>query len=65
MAGVRSTAKALLRAQHLRQGLKKLSRERVGQETRKLLCGKRAGEVALLMNEAGINQDIVWIHDGP
>jgi poly(A) polymerase len=43
---------------HLRQGLKKLSRERVGQETRKLLCGKRAGEVALLMNEAGINQTL-------
>ncbi len=42
----------------LRQGLKKLSRERVGQETRKLLCGKRAGEVALLMNEAGINQTV-------
>ncbi len=41
---------------HLRQGLKKLSRERIGQETRKLLGGKRAGEVALLMNEAGINQ---------
>lgn len=44
---------------HLRQGLKKLSRERIGQETRKLLGGKRAGEVALLMNEAGINQALL------
>lgn len=48
-------AKGLAACNQLQQGLNQLSRERIGQETRKLLYGGRAGEVALLMNEAGIN----------
>ncbi|WP_108881098.1 CCA tRNA nucleotidyltransferase [Anderseniella sp. Alg231-50] len=42
----------------LKAGLKQLSRERVGQETCKLLCGRRAGEVAVLMNDTGINRTL-------
>ncbi|MEM7636173.1 MAG: CCA tRNA nucleotidyltransferase [Pseudomonadota bacterium] len=42
----------------LQDGLKQLSRERIGQETRKLLCGRRAGEVVKMMNEAGINRTL-------
>lgn len=37
-----------------RQGLSQLSAERVGQEMRKLLIGRRAAEVTLLMEESGI-----------
>jgi poly(A) polymerase len=51
-------ADGLTACMQLRDGLKQLSRERVGQETCKLLCGRRAGEVAVLMNEAGINRTL-------
>lgn len=48
----------LAACEQLRRGLKQLSRERIGQEICKLLCGSRAGEVAGLMNEAGINRTL-------
>jgi len=51
-------ADGLTACTQLRGGLKQLSRERVGQETCKLLCGRRAGDVAVLMNEAGINRTL-------
>ncbi|MEO1159829.1 MAG: CCA tRNA nucleotidyltransferase [Pseudomonadota bacterium] len=51
-------ADGLAACRQLRTGLKQLSRERVGQETCKLLCGRRAGEVAVLMNDAGINRTL-------
>jgi poly(A) polymerase len=51
-------ADGLAACTNLQNGLKQLSRERIGQETRKLLCGARAGEVAVLMNEAGINRTL-------
>ncbi len=51
-------ADGLAACRRLQNGLKQLSRERIGQETRKLLCGRRAGEVAVLMNDAGINRTL-------
>lgn len=51
-------ADGLAACRQLQAGLKQLSRERVGQETCKLLCGRRAGEVAVLMNGAGINRTL-------
>lgn len=54
-------ADGLAACKQLQDGLKRLSRERVGQETCKLLCGRRAGEVAVLMNEAGINRTLFAI----
>lgn len=51
-------AEGLAACTQLKDGLKQLSRERIGQETCKLLCGRRAGEVAVLMNEAGINRTL-------
>ena len=40
----------------LRDGLNQLSRERIGQEMRKLLLANRAGHTAGLMNEAGVSK---------
>ncbi len=54
-------ADGLAACQQLQHGLKQLSRERIGQEIRKLLRGRRAGDVAGLMNEAGINQSLFGI----
>ena len=51
-------ADGLTACTQLQDGLKQLSRERVGQETCKLLFGRRAGDVAVLMNEAGINRTL-------
>lgn len=51
-------ADGLAACRQLQHGLKQLSRERIGQETRRLLCGRRAGEVARLMNDAGINRTL-------
>jgi poly(A) polymerase len=42
----------------LKDGLQQLSRERIGQEFCKLLCGARASEVAKLMNEAGVSRTL-------
>jgi len=54
-------ADGLAACQRLQNGLKQLSRERIGQETRKLLCGRRADEVAVLMNAAGINRTLFGV----
>ena len=42
----------------LKDGLRQLSRERIGQEFGKLLIGERAPEVAALMNAAGVSQTL-------
>jgi len=49
-------ADGLAACARLKDGLEQLSRERVGQEFRKLLCGVRASEVAALMNETGVSR---------
>jgi poly(A) polymerase len=49
-------AAALAACIDLKDGLKQLSRERVGQEFRKLLLAPRAGEAARLMNTAGVSK---------
>lgn len=54
-------ADGLAACTNLQNGLKQLSRERIGQETCKLLCGRRAGEVAVLMNAAGINRTLFGV----
>ncbi len=54
-------ADGLAACTNLQNGLKQLSRERIGQETRKLLCGRRADEVAVLMNAAGINRTLFGV----
>jgi len=54
-------ADGLAACTNLQSGLKQLSRERIGQETCKLLCGRRAGEVAVLMNAAGINRTLFGV----
>ena len=51
----------LAACKRLQDGLKQLSRERIGQETCKLLCGRRAGEVVVLMNAAGINRTLFGV----
>jgi poly(A) polymerase len=52
-----AAARAACRAMH--PGLPRLSRERIGQELRKLLIADRAGEVAGLMAEDGVLTSIV------
>lgn len=54
-------ADGLAACRQLQNGLKQLSRERIGQETCKLLFGARAGEVAVLMNDAGINRTLFGV----
>lgn len=54
-------ADGLAACRQLQDGLNQLSRERIGQETCKLLCGARAGEVAVLMNDAGINRTLFGV----
>lgn len=51
-------ADGLAACARLKDGLRQLSRERIGQEFCKLLCGARASEVASLMNEAGVSQTL-------
>lgn len=51
-------AEGLAACEQLQHGLNQLSRERIGQEFCKLLLGSRAGDVAGLMNEAGISRTL-------
>ncbi|MEE4237987.1 MAG: CCA tRNA nucleotidyltransferase [Anderseniella sp.] len=48
-------AAGLAACERLKGGLKQLSRERIGQEMRKLLVAKGAARAAGLMNEAGVS----------
>ena len=45
----------------LKDGLQQLSRERIGQEFRKLLGGVRASEVAALMNRTGVSRRLFGV----
>ncbi len=52
----KTDAEGLAACAQLKDGLRQLSRERIGQEFRKLLGGVRAPEVAALMNQTGVSR---------